>query len=212
MNEHNQRKEKNNLKTLFLIKRGPKADYHRAPFHPVIICDRKRIAKDQAGNTSDKAWIWTREGWGQSGAGWLLERWEGLDIDYFPVVYSSILPDGYITGIYRLYPTDDPRQNITAFFNGAVWWSDKPMPDWLQALGVIYAPDQFTRQQILDDCANDGGRGFPRAEPDFWPPVLELKPLPNGVPVDEFRERIEEILAGTAGMPLQFFPESAKLE
>ena len=44
--------------SLYLIKRGPRPEHHKAPYHPVILCDRKRIAKWEAGWTGDRAWVW----------------------------------------------------------------------------------------------------------------------------------------------------------
>jgi len=62
------------MKRLYLIKRGPRPAYHRAPFHPVILCTHKRVADKEVGGTDDGDWLWTKFGWGRNGAGWLLER------------------------------------------------------------------------------------------------------------------------------------------
>ena len=42
---------------VYLIKRGPRPEHHRAPFHPVIVCGKRRVAKWQAGWTGDAAWV-----------------------------------------------------------------------------------------------------------------------------------------------------------
>ncbi len=152
---------------LYLIKRGPKPEYHRAPFHPVILCDRKRIAMWEASWSGSQAWVWARDGLRNDGQGWLLQRWNGLDIDYGHVVRDFVLPDGNHAAFYRDY--EPFPQGIQDLFAGAVWWSDKRMPAWLQERGVIYPPDAFTQQWILDHIADDGLWNFGREVPPYWP-------------------------------------------
>lgn len=53
------------------------------------------------------------------------------------------LPDGSNTRQHC-----ERAQSLVA---GAVWWSDKPLPQFLRDLGVIEAPDDFTRKRIADD-------------------------------------------------------------
>jgi hypothetical protein len=154
------------MPNLYLIKRGSRPEYHNAPFHPVIICDRKRMAKWEAGNTGDGAWIWEKDGWTDNRSGWLLVRWNGFDIDFGHVVHSIEMPDGTRAGFWR---DCESEQSVKDLFSGAVWWSSKPMPGWLQERGVIYPPDRFTQQSILGDMANDGASGFGRPVPKFWP-------------------------------------------
>lgn len=77
---------------LYLIKRGPKPDHHTAPFHPVIVTEKKSVALWQAGNTRSHSWVWTKER--DAHSGWLLVRWCGLDIDYKPVVAGERCPMG----------------------------------------------------------------------------------------------------------------------
>jgi hypothetical protein len=151
---------------LYLIKRGPKPGYQKSPFHPVIICTRKDIAKDEAGATHDGATVWERTGHRDNGFGWLIVRWKGFDIDYGPIVGHLItLPDGTKTGFWRDYT--DP-QSIKDLLPGAVWWSDKPMPEWLWQRGVIYPPDKFTRQWVLNQVANDGFNMVAHDIPPHW--------------------------------------------
>jgi hypothetical protein len=149
---------------LYLIKRGPRPDHHKAPYHPVIICDRKAEARDEAGCTCRKATIWVsnpREGL----SGWLLVRWQGLDLDLGPVVHACELPDGTRSGFAH-----NRKAEPWTLLSGAVWWSPAQMPGWLAELGVVYPPDRFTQQGILDDRANDGASGFGnRVPPTHWP-------------------------------------------
>ena len=154
---------------LYLIKRGPKPPWHRAPFHPVIICDRKRIAKVQAGNSADFAWVWTKAN--EAYTGWFIERWNGLDIDYYPVAVSFTLPDGLHAGVFHDRNADEPW----VILDGAVWWSEKRIPPWLEAKGVRYIPDRHSRQRMLDEVADDCHSGFgERIEPSFWPAAEPL--------------------------------------
>lgn len=173
-----------NRRTLYLIKRGPKPDYQKAPFHPVIICDLKRIAKWEAGWTGDRAWLWTHEAHHDS-SGWLLERWEGLDIDYGHIVRGGDLPDGtplafahrrrdlgyehFEDGAHKWRGYSEDSQEPWTLLPGAIWWSESRMPEWIEASGVLYPPDHFSQQDILDNIADDGIQGFGRACPEWWP-------------------------------------------
>src|ERR1044072_7661200 len=108
---------------LFLIKRGPRPSHHRAPFHPVILCDKLSVARWQAGHTGDRACVWKRQGLRDNGFGWLMTRWNGLDIDYGPVVHTVELPDGLKPAFCRDY-VDWPMV-VRDLLPGAVWWSQK---------------------------------------------------------------------------------------
>jgi hypothetical protein len=133
----------------YLIKRGPRPDYHKAPFHPVLICAKRAVAKWQAGCSGDKAWVW--EGNGEHG--WLLARWNGFDVDYGHVVHSITMPDGVRAGFYH-----ERDKEPWTLLNGAIWWDAKSIPKILQELGVITAPDEFTQKRIRDDldfCRNE---------------------------------------------------------
>ena len=162
--------------SLYLIQRGPRPDYHRAPFHPVVIADLKRVAKWEAGWSGDCATVWEREGWCYTGAGWLLARWQGMDVDYGHLVRVCSLPGGGRAGFWRDYPAE---QSVEGLFPGAVWYSIRKMPKWLEERGVVYPSDQFTRQHILDLVADDGLHGFChiRNVPEWW---TELKEAERG--------------------------------
>ena len=155
------------MKYLYLIKRGPKPEYHRAPYHPVILCNLTRIAEWEMGASDDHAWVWQATGWHRRPGGWLLVRWNGLNIDYGHIVHGFALPDGSHAAFWRDY--HDWPEGIRDLLPGAVWWSDKVIPSWLQERGVVYPPDNFTQQTILDHIADDGCWMFGRVIPEYWP-------------------------------------------
>lgn len=171
--------------TIYLIKRGPRPEHHRAPYHPVLICDRKDMAKWEAGWTGDRAWLWSHHDPNTLSGGWLIERWEGLDIDYGGLVKGGTLPDGAHMGFYHGRVKDDPNpQEPWILLPGAVWWSVKPMPPAVQEAGVVYPVDHFTQQRILDnramlddEKAKRGGfyGSGTRICPKWWPKA-EAKP------------------------------------
>lgn len=150
---------------LYLIKRGPRPDYHKAPFHPVILCATRKIAREEAGWTGDGAWVWERNTMTESGEGWLLSRWNGLDIDYGHLVRGHNLPDGSHTAFWRDY--DLWPKGVQDLFAGAVWWSTKLLPAWLAKRGVVYPPDAFSRTDIVDAELDNGIYGMERR--DQWP-------------------------------------------
>lgn len=150
--------------SLYLIQRGPRPNYHKAPFHPVIICTLKRIADWEAMDTGRQCNVWVND-FNVPGAGWLLIRWQGLILDYGTTVHKMTMPDGTEAGFYRDY--DDPH-TIKHLLPGAVWWSNKVMPKWLMERGVVYPSDKFTQQVILDAVANDRCSGFGRELPSHW--------------------------------------------
>lgn len=154
---------------IYLIKRGPRHECHEAPFHPVIVCAKNRIAKWEAGATDECAWVWERFNDSGCWAGFLLVRWRGLDIDYGHLIREvGPMPDGTHTAFFH----DEQKEPYT-LLNGAVWWDDKPMPAEIAKWGLIYPPDQFSRQSILDSIANDGCFGFEREEPKHWPKLIQ---------------------------------------
>jgi len=164
---------------LYLIKRGPRPSYHNAPFHPIIICEQKRVAKWEAEDTNGAAWVWentVRYDDSALVAGWLLSRWQGLDIDYGHVVKEITLPDGTTAAF------EHDRERVPwTLMPGAIWWSLRKMPKPLSQSGVIYPPDSFTRDDICTWCLKgnifpDGmpstmGRSWEDEWPDFWPPL-----------------------------------------
>lgn len=136
------------MKSLFLVKRGPKPESQKAPYHQVIVCSHRHTAAWEAMGTAEGAWLWE---WSEPPAsGMLLLKWKGLDIDYRPVVRGMQLPDGTVAGFQH-----DRNAEPWTLLPGAVWWSWKPMPKWLEPFGVVTAPDDFSREMIrrdLGDC------------------------------------------------------------
>lgn len=164
------------MKKLFLIKHcDVKPEHHNAPYHPIIICDRKPVAEWRQGSSDDQAWVWMKSGWNKNPSGWLLVRWSGLDIDYGPVVHSITMPDGSMAAFWRDYQRWP--EGVGGLIERAIWWSDRKMPDWLDVRGVQYPPDRFTQQQVLDDVTKDDCTGVPRREPAFWHPLNEPQML-----------------------------------
>jgi hypothetical protein len=155
--------------SIYLIKRGPKPSWHKAPFHPVVICAKKRVAEFEAGWAGDKSWIWMRRSRVIDGEGFLLLRWNGLDIDYGHVVRSTRLPSGVKTGFAH-------HGGPWKLLRGAIWWDDKPMSASFENAGVLYPPDYFTQQWILDQIADDNVSGCGnRPPPPWWPQVAVVK-------------------------------------
>lgn len=154
---------------LYLIKRQPRPEWHKAPYHPVIICDRKPMAEWEMGHSGEHAYVWMKPN--DISTGWLLVRWNGLDIDYGHVVRSIEMPDGSHAAFF--HARDQEPWSLMA---GATWWSNRVMPSWLVERNVVYPKDQHSQQSILDTLANDGASGFGRKIPDHWPtpwPSLE---------------------------------------
>jgi hypothetical protein len=156
------------VSAVYLIKRGPREPHHRAPFHPVIICAKRGVAKWEAGWTGAAAWVWSHER-GLRVGGWLLERWNGFDVDYGHVVRGVTMPDGTDAAFVHEHTGREPWPLLA----GAVWWDDKSMPRWIADAGVVYAPDAFSQEAILRDISNDrqdrnaSTMGVER--PAFWP-------------------------------------------
>lgn len=159
---------------LYFIKREPKPDHYNAPYHPHLICTRKDVAQWEAGWTGDRAWVWERDG-APGGSGWLLARWEGLDIDYGHVARGGVLPDGTRIGFRHQRP-DEPW----SLLSGAVWWSLQKMPAWLAGEGVVYPSDEFTQRSILThhNWADEAKKrdSVPLAvRPSWWPEIEETE-------------------------------------
>ncbi|MCK5218681.1 hypothetical protein KAR10_04115 [bacterium] len=148
---------------IYLIKRGPRPDYHRAPFHPVIVCAKKYMAKREAGCTEDRAWLWSRESTKLNGEGFLLERWNGLDIDYGHLVREvGPMPDGTHTAFFHPHKKGEPW----SLLDGAVWWDNKKMPPGFEKAGVVYPPDDFTQTRIIDTIFDKTHELIPT--PHYW--------------------------------------------
>lgn len=132
---------------LWLIERKPKPDWHNAPYHQVILCTARHTAEWEGGGSPDGATVWNQCDLRKDSKylhTWFLVRWKGLDCHTFrgAAVYFD-LPDGS--------NTREHSERAHSLVVGAVWWSDKPLPQFLRDLGVIEAPDDFTRELIARD-------------------------------------------------------------
>jgi hypothetical protein len=131
---------------LYLIERGPRPVHHKAPWHPVIICTARHTAEWEAGGSPDGATVWSVGDIRKDSKylhEWSLNRWKGLDVTFICTEVYFDLPDGTNTRQFC--------KRAHGLISGAVWWSDKPLPKLLRDLGVIEAPDEFTRERIADD-------------------------------------------------------------
>lgn len=142
------------LLPLYLVRRGPDFAKHMHPSlvrHPVIVCTARHTAMWQAAWTGDRAWIWNRP-CENSGEGWLIIRWNGLDIDYGHIVRGGKLPDGTTLGFSHPGKKDRQHRRPWRLLRGATWWSEHPLPVWLRdRWGVKQATDAFTLKEIEED-------------------------------------------------------------
>lgn len=134
-------------RSLYLIKRGPKWEFHNAPFHPIIICTRKHTAKWEVGDSNKKSTLWCKDV--DPHSGWTLSRYKGFDIDYGGLVKRVELFDGTYTEGYH-----DKDKEPWTLLKDAVWWSDQEIPKWLREIGVDYPEDDFSRRVIYDDLGD----------------------------------------------------------
>lgn len=132
-------------RSLFLVKRGPRPQYHSAPYHPVILCSNRKIARHQAGWSGDLSSVWEKWPSGSDG-GFLIRRWNGLDIDYGWLVRGHSLPDGTESGFYH-----DREGEPWSLLSSSVWWSTRNrVPEWLD--GIVSLPsDSFSLTMIDED-------------------------------------------------------------
>jgi hypothetical protein len=136
-------------RVLFLVERGPRPEYHKAQFHPVVICTARHTASWEAGWSGDRANLWVQcEGPGRDSSGWLLLRWKGLEIDYGHIVRSFTLPDGSDKAAI----SHDRHGPPWSLMNGAVWWSTRVIPQWLLDRGVVLPTDGFSVERIIEDA------------------------------------------------------------
>ncbi len=130
-------------KSLFLIVRGPKSEFHKAPYHPVIVCSRTHTAKWEAQKTDNGHTVF--ECMADNG-NWLLVKYQGYNIDHGNVCSHFTLFDG------KESKEVSSSENIEAYLKNAVWWSYDHMPKWIEEKGVSYATDAFTKKRIYDDA------------------------------------------------------------
>jgi hypothetical protein len=149
---------------IYLTKEGPEPLYHRAEGYPAVLCDNKRVAWDVHGNTGEGATVWCQTDL-RLGSGWLLLRYRGLVIDYWPVMSAPRLFDGARSGFVH-----DHDQEPWTLLRGALWWSIRQMPPAFAKAGVLYAAKWRLQQCILDSIAHDSHSGCnDRVAPAWWP-------------------------------------------
>jgi len=127
----------------FVVKRCLRPSYHKAPYHPVIVCTRKSVAKWEAGWTGDRASVWEGQ---TDGSGMLLCRIDGLEVDYGHIVRACPLPGGRTTGFVH-----DREEEPWTLLCGATWWSTRPLPTYLRERGVALPMDEFSLARIEED-------------------------------------------------------------
>ena len=144
------------IANLYLVKRGPRPSYHKAPYHPIIICTRRPIAEWESDWTGRGSWVWLKEA--DKSSGWLLVKWEGLNVDYGHIVRACMLPDGKTkAGIFH-----DRKEEPWSLMDGACWWSDHNMPEWIADKGVKYPNDEFTVRSVIRATNAEKGIGRER--------------------------------------------------
>lgn len=131
------------VRNLYLIIRGEQSEFHKAPFHPYIICTQKHTADWEAGDSNEKATVYMKPA--DEYSGFLMVRYKGFDIDYGNVVKEIELFDGTTASFSH---TGDYPWNI---LDKCIWWSYSEMPEWLKKEGVQFAQDEFTKSTILSD-------------------------------------------------------------
>lgn len=142
------------MRSYYLVKRGPRPSHHTAPFHPVIVCDRRPTAMWQADWTGDRSWVWVCEARGGApSGGLLLLKAAGLDVNYGHIVRGGeIMVDGELAVMGFHHPHSRP--DTWALLREATWWSPRPLPVGLSDLGVKLADDDFTQRTIRTDDRN----------------------------------------------------------
>lgn len=154
---------------LWLIRRAPRPEHYHpdTPYHPVVICARRVVLEEERGWSGDGASVWWHEA-KEAGSGWLMQRWQGFDIDYGHTVRGLVLPDGT-----RAAFAHDRDAAPWTLLPGAVFLDDRSMPAWLEALGAVYPPDERTRDRLIETILDESPLGLGRRAfyPEHWPPA-----------------------------------------
>lgn len=132
-------------RNLFLIIRGKQSEFHKAPFHQIILCTRKHVAKWEAGDVVKGATVIYNAMGNHEGANWFLAQYKGYGCD--------------CNQYFTLFDGVDSREltsteNIHKLLKNATWWSYDEMPSWIERLGVKPPTDDFSKKQILDDLGD----------------------------------------------------------
>lgn len=128
---------------LYLIIRGEKPSYQRAPYHPVIVCTRKHTAKWEAGETGDGSTVFQEMA---PNGEWLLVKYKGFNMDYSKSCTFIDLFDG------KNSREIGRREEIMRLIKEAVWWSYDRVPDYAKDWGIRFPEDTFTKKIIIEDA------------------------------------------------------------
>jgi hypothetical protein len=130
-------------KSLYIIIRGEKSEFHNAPYHPIIVCSRKHVAKWESKDAHNGATVlYNAAGISESG-NWFLGQYKGYGCE----------SNRYLTlfdGVDSRDFTNKERVE-RELLNGAVWWSYDECPRWMLDLGVKYPEDDFSKKVIMSD-------------------------------------------------------------
>ena len=135
------KKKLSRANNVFLIIRGEKSEFHKAPFCPIILCSRRHTAEWESGNTEDGSTVLYNYSLTDEG-NWILTKYKGY----------GIKSNGFI----KLFDGNDSygvsdRNHINELLKDAVWWSYDEIPTWLLQKGVKYPSDDFTKRLIVED-------------------------------------------------------------
>ena len=129
---------------LYLVVRGPRSEFHKAPYHPIIVCSRQHTARWEGKNTVDGHTIYWNAYPHEGHGNWFLGRYRGYDING-NLGPNFVFFDGKTNAELCDYAT------VNAMLNGAVWWSYDRMPEFVKKMGVVYAEDDHSKEAIWRD-------------------------------------------------------------
>lgn len=141
--QHRDMKKVPLARQLAIVIRGEKPEFHKAPFHPVIIVSRKHVMEWESEGTENGATVLINLGCADTGYSWLVHRYKGYVLDgngYFDLFDGANTKD--ISTFEYVSKELLPK---------AVWWSYDRMPEWLLEYGVKHVEDDFSKEMILQD-------------------------------------------------------------
>lgn len=129
-------------RSIYLIERGPKESQNNVQIHPVIVCSRLYTAKWEARNTETGATVWEQFSPFDGIGNWFCCKYKGYEFDNILNV-NFVLFDGI--------PMKEVNERAKKLLQGAVWWSYDRMPKWVAEAGVVYPPDDWSKDVIWRD-------------------------------------------------------------
>lgn len=108
------------------------------PPAPVVLCDRARLAHRWS------ATYWENSSTGDAPQSWWLCRWQGQAVGWSgpPTLTATH------AGFHRTY---EPGPMARALAD-AVWWSERPMPEWVRQAQADALVTCIDAQQALEVC------------------------------------------------------------